>query len=68
MSSILNFYFSKAKPRQAKQSPAREAAHQEQRKRVRFILKNRFGITTPLEYPKDVFLLAKLIAEEIQNG
>ena len=68
MSSVLNFYLSKAKTRIARRSPAREAAHQEQCQKVRQILKDRFGITAPLEYPKDVFLLAKRIAGEIRNG
>ena len=65
---VLNFYLSTAKPRIQKRSKAREASHQEQCQRVRQILKNRFGITKRLEYPNDVFLLAKLIAAEIQNG
>lgn len=67
-SKCLNFYLSKAKPRITKRSPAREAAHREQCQRVRQILKNRFGINKSLEYPKDVFLLAKLIADEIRKG
>ena len=65
---ILNFYLLKAKPRIQKRSKAREAAHQTQCKRVKEILIKRFGINSTLEYPKDVFLLAKLIADEIRKG
>ena len=65
---ILNFYLSETKPRRAKPSKPREAAHQTQCKRVKEILIKRYGRNSTLEYPNDVFLLAKLIADEIRKG